>query len=59
MFSFIHILTTYGNSLLKPEWVLYSLFIEIAQDAKYRVQNLAPKIVSYKTTENLFAGKFK
>lgn len=35
------------------DWVLFSIFIELAQDAKYSVKSLEPRILNLKVTENI------
>jgi Mg2+ and Co2+ transporter CorA len=46
--GFLNLLCTYGNSPLTPDWVLFSIFIELAQDAKYSVSAIEPKILNIK-----------
>ncbi|XP_035715210.1 uncharacterized protein LOC110859409 isoform X2 [Folsomia candida] len=49
--GFLSLLCTYGNSILSPDWVLFSIFIELAQDAKYSVNYMEPKILNAKIAE--------
>ncbi|KAG4066554.1 hypothetical protein HA402_007190 [Bradysia odoriphaga] len=48
MLGFLNLLCNYGNSTLTPDWVLFSIIIELTQDAKFGVQQLEPKILNLK-----------
>ncbi|KAJ6649926.1 putative metal ion transporter C27B12.12c [Pseudolycoriella hygida] len=46
--GFLNLLCNYGNSTLTPDWVLFSIIIELMQDAKFAIQQLEPKILNLK-----------
>lgn len=48
MLGFLNLLCNYGNSTLTPDWVLFSVIIELTQDAKFAMQQLEPKILNLK-----------
>lgn len=48
MLGFLNLLCNYGNSSLTPDWVFFSIIIELTQDAKFAVQTLEPKILNLK-----------
>ncbi|OXA51968.1 Manganese resistance protein MNR2 [Folsomia candida] len=53
MLGFLNLLCSYGNSSLTPDWILFSIFIELNQDAKYCVKSLEPKILNLKVADSI------
>ena len=46
MVEFINILSTHSQSIFTPDWVLFSCFVEMNQDAKYMIDQIEPDIDS-------------
>jgi len=42
--GFLNLLSTHSKSVLTPDWVLFSCFIEMSQDAKYMMDLIEPEI---------------
>jgi magnesium transporter len=42
--GFLNLLSTHSHSVLTPDWVLFSCFIEMSQDAKYMLDLIEPEI---------------
>lgn len=55
--GFLSILLEYGNTQPLPEWVLFSIFVEMTQEAKRGLKAITPSILNMRAAQIKDEGK--